>query len=317
MSYVDEVADALLIIRTPLQAKLAEIALRSEGLEDYDLLFFTHHKTSKTLWYYNQLAQRAQKKQLLFIPNGPLTRFADLGFYFWGLSLVFLWGREYDVMIFASLDAPAVTGLATRLAKRLVTVDDGRANVSRFESYFDENLQRHWIIRRITGAPKLNQLKASVERHYTIFSSQLNAMDPAKIVPITNWPPKREINQSLPPVVIYIGAAESTWLSPQQISEIRQYLAAHPVDFSIPHPMERQSLAKGVPDLPHPELIAEEALSLFQSSAPIHLVGTFSTVMLTTKAIATKRTVLVPTGLENQIPLSEEAGCETVLLSLL
>ena len=316
MRYVVEVADALLIIRTPFQAKLAEIALRSEGLKDYDLLFFTHHKTVKTLGYYDQLAKKAQKKKLIFIPDGPFTRFADVAFYLWGLYLVHLWGREYGVIIFGSLDAPAVTGLATRLSKRLITIDDGSANVTISGSYHDELRERNWIIRRLTGAPKLKQLKASVERHYTVFSRQLHAMDLEKIVLITSWPPKREVDESLDPIVIYIGTAESIWLNSDQIEEIRKYLTKHPVHFSIPHPMERKSLASGVPDLPFSELLAEEALSLFPTKAPLHLVGPLSTVMLTTGRVATKRTVLVPTGFENLVPLWEGAGCETVLLSL-
>lgn len=315
MSYVVEVAEALLIIRTPFQAKLAEIALRREGLRDYDLIFLTHHKSSKTLWSYSQLAKRAQKKKLIFIPDGPLTRVADVAFYLLGLSLVFLWGREYDAIIFGSLDAPAVTGLATRLGRRLITLDDGSANVNQFGSYFDETIEPNWVVRRITGAPKLNELKASVERHYTIFLDELNAMDTEKLAPITGWPPKRQINRSLEPIVVCIGTAESIWLSPEQIEEIREYLTTHPVDYYIPHPMERQSLVRGVPHFPRSELLAEEALSFFPGRAPFHLVGAFSTTMLTTKGIVAKRTVLIPTGCENLIPQSEKAGCETLYLS--
>lgn len=308
---------ALLIIRTPLQAKLSEIVLAQEGITEYDLLYLTQRKTEKTMWYFRLLARRARRNSLLFVPQWIFDSLTDLSFYLKGLCLGLIWRGKYDLVIFGSLDSLSITGLAAKFANRYITVDDGSANIDQGpRGYFQQRTgPRQWILKNLTGAPALAQVKDLVERHYTLFPDHRNTVDQTKLVQISDWPPKRARRGGLEPIVIYIGMAESLWLSPVQIEAMRQYLASRRIDFYIPHPMEKQALLSGISILPHPELLAEEALARVPSKSPLHLIAAVSTVLFTTKKIATVRTMLVPKGFEKLIPLARESGCEIVRLS--
>lgn len=311
-------AVSLLIIRTPLQAKLAEIALNQEGVIEYDLLYLTQRKTEKTVWYFNRLAEKARRNSLVLVPEWFFSGLAELTFYFWARFLAQLWGCKYKLAIFGSLDSPAITGLATRFANQHVTVDDGSANIARgTQGYFVQRRGfRERILKKLTGAPDLIELKKSIAKHYTLFSDYPNAIEAKKLVQISKWPPTRIRDSRLNPIVVFIGTAEHLWMTPPQIEAARSYLKATRIDFYIPHPMEKRGLLEGVAKLPHSELLAEDALVRMPTKRPIHLIAVASTVLFTAKEIATHRIMLVPHGCENLASMAQKSGCEIVSLGV-
>lgn len=306
---------ALLIIRTPLQARLAEIALAREQVREYDLLYLTRRRTPKTIRYFHLLAHGARSSSLIYVPEWFFGGFAELVSFFWGRWSAQFWGGRYDLAVFGSLDSLAITGLATRFAPYFITVDDGVANILPTGPYSRQRIGRSdWFVRRMSGAPSLNEVKNLVARHYTVLQLSRNAIETKKLIPVSNWPPTRISMRSQTPIVIYISGAESMWASSSQLREIREYLLAEAIHFYVPHPMDKHPTLPGVPELPHSELLAEEALAILPGNHPLHLIGTQSTALFTTRKIASKRTMLIPKRSKSLIPAARESGCEIVEL---
>ena len=305
----------LLIIRTPLQARIAQIALTAEGEPTYDLLFFTQQKTAKNMQSFASLGKKAERKFLSFVPIGFRWFLSELLFYALGRIMLSIWGRGYDTVVFGSLDSPALAGLATQFRSRLVTVDDGSANILSRTSYFREQFgMRFATLRWVTRSPELRDIREVVELHYTIFPGYENVIETKKLAPVLDWPPKRKVHPDASLVVILVSTAERLWMSASEFRIFETYLATVNVDYKIPHPMDETRSFDWIPELPHQELLAEEALAAIGPDFSIHLVGSPSTVMFTASELSAKRTVLITARLKHLRPSFEGAGCEIIIL---
>ena len=309
------VARYLLIIRTPLQARIAQFALAAEGEPSYDLLFFTQQKSTKNLRSFARLGKAAERKFLVFVPIWFRWFPSELMFYALGQVLIGIWGRAYDAVVFGSFDSPGLAGLVTQVRSRLVTVDDGSANIFIGSSYFQQqSLMRLTILRWLTRSPDPRGIRGTVERHYTIFPGYENVVGREKLVSVMHWPPSRKVSHPASPIVVFVSAAERVWMSDSELRIFQAHLSTIKVDYKIPHPMDDKLAFDWIPELPHQELVAEEALAAIGPDFSIHLVGSPSTVMITAKELSEKRTVLITARTKVLRTLFEGAGCEIVIL---
>lgn len=306
----------LLIVRTPLQAKVAQFALEAEGDPVYDLLFFTRQKSLKNLHSFESLGKGAQRKFLVFVPSGFRWFLSELLFYALGRAILGMWRESYATVVFGSLDSPPLAALATHFRSRLVTVDDGSANIFPRSSYFQEQTgMRLATLQRLTRSPNLQKIVEMVDKHYTIFPGYENVIETKKLVPVPNWPAVRNADTNTSPTVVFISTAEHQFMSSSELGIFQKYIAALNIDYKISHPMDEKLSFNQIPELPHAELLAEEALGNVSPNFSIHLVGAVSTVMITASKLAARRTVILFERDRHLGPLFEAVGCEIVSLS--
>lgn len=309
---------ALLLVRTPLQAWLAEQVLCAEDVSRFDLLYFTHDDSPEDRHYFARLAEQASDTQYC---HAPPRRFDILG------HLDFAWQtrrwrrpRGYDLTLMASIDAPVINAIASRQASGdLVTFDDGLANIRPTGPY--HVLDCSWRVRfyrRQLGAMGLVDTKARITRHYTIFPGFPNIVPANRICTLCGWKRDRVIRAAESRTKTYfIGQPFHEVLTLGEVERLESRLRTMNVDFYVRHPRERRLLEIGVPTLDKAGLIAEDAIVRHAGASPIHVIGWFSTVMFNLGAVAQRRTMLLfASGRETQqmSDLAKRAGCEVALL---
>lgn len=285
---------AILFIRTPLQAFLAEQVLIQEEVEDYDLVYITAHSSQEDLFYYNHLSRLASHTQYVYLrPKRP-----DI---FW--HILILWksrkwitdkGRALTIL--GSVDSLSIRTMASRQSGSLVTLDDGTANISKDSSYrntikYDwKTFLYSWVFLAMTK----RAICMKSLRHYTLFPEVDNIVDSHRLMSLPGWRLTSSPHPSNDaPVSFFIGAAFELDLSLEQIKTLELYLKTLSIDFYVPHPQESFPLEIGAALLNKNGLIAEDAIIKSSQGRPVLLIAHFSTVMLTLSSRVHERLMIL------------------------
>ena len=307
---------ALVLVRTPFQAFLVSSVIAEEAINTFDLIYFTQHDALEDRHYYAGLAERAEKATYC---HAPARRFDILAYLDWfRQSRRWMHNRNYDVTLLASIDNYILNAIASRQRDaELVTFDDGTGNFFRSGFYHVDHANRRGrLYRRAFGARDLDDLKASIARHYTLHPQFENIVPHGRIRPIAEW--KGVTRRRTGSVrTFFIGAPFQEVLRPEQIDKLTAYMRGQSVDYYVKHPRETLPLALGAPLLDKGGLIAEGAIIKAAGDHPIHIIGGLSSVQFNMAGQAAHRTMVLVDGTPGQddmIFLGRAAGCEIVLL---
>ena len=313
----EERRSALLLLRTPFQAWIAEEVLRAEGVLEYALLYFTQHDSAEDRHYFSRLAEGSQLAKYCYAPVRPFDILGHLDFR----RQVGGWYRDrgFDLVILASIDSFVPNAIARRQrSAALVTFDDGTGNFNSQSIYHVDRLNRRGrLYRRMLGATDLKSTRVRIARHYTLYPQFTNIVDPDRMRTLAGWQTDNDGSTGEGTRNYFIGAPFEEVLTANQMRLFEDYLRAQKIDYYVQHPRERTILEIGVPLLDKRGRIAEDAIMLNAVGFRIHVIGWFSTVLFNLGATAQRRTmVLFRDDLRSAhiAQLAEQAGCETVFL---
>lgn len=307
---------ALLLVRTPFQAWLAEKVLEKETVSEFDIIYFTQNDSAEDQHYYERLKAKARRTKYIFVPRQKYDIFNHI--QFWLGSRAFLWGEKYNLTMLSSIESHVINAISNRFRdSELVTFDDGTANYNTSGVYFiDLESSRARLYRKIFGGVSLSVVKERISRHYTIQPSLENIVSGSRLFYVDGWGHKNDLNKpGLPSKTYFLGAPFSEFLENSQIKKLEAFARTAGVDVYVRHPREHIVIDLGVPFLEKNGLIAEEAILKDSQGHPIRLIGSLSSVMFNLKNVATQRLVLVPELQSKNYDLvyvAEKSGCKVV-----
>ena len=119
---------ALLLVRTPFQAWIAERIIYAETVSHYDVLYLTQHDSPEDRHYYKNLSDQADDAQYCVATTGRFDILNDL--HFRRQTKKWNFNKVYDLVLLASINSHILTAISSRqVSAELVTFDDGLANI--------------------------------------------------------------------------------------------------------------------------------------------------------------------------------------------
>lgn len=308
---------ALLILRTPFQAWLAESVLKHESIDQYDLVYLTQNDSTEDQYYFGRLSSRANQSQYCFVP--PML--PDIRNHLAFRKRLAKWFKPavYDTVLLASIDALVPNALATRhgAGAQLITFDDGSANIYADSAYrCDMPSRRMRLYRRLFGALTIELTISRIVRHYTLHPGLDNIVDNERLRLIKKLSEPSGIQNQSAVLKVFIGQPFHDVLSVQQLDCLRHYLEGHQFDYYVQHPRESAPLIEKISLLDKQGLIAEDAIPRAANGRAVKVVGWFSTVLFNMHGTA-KRTMLLfedDSRTPGMAELAERVGCEVVVL---
>lgn len=307
---------ALLVIRTPFQAWLAQRVLEKEQVSDFDLVYFTQNNSDEDKYYYTQLAMQASKSQYIFIQRQYFDIFSHILFKIKAIKWYFF--KNYDFVMYASINALVPNSLVSKYNKsELITFDDGAANIVKQGMFYNElDTLRAKVYRIILGANSLKFIKKRIKRHYSIYPNHPNIVESDRLIHLKSW--DVDYNRVQDEVRTYfIGAPFEEVMNSDQIARMVSYLKKLDITAYVAHPRERKILDIGVKQLNKNSRIAEDAIIADAEGRAIRLVGWFSSVMFSLEVVCVQRIILLPTDSLQSIELAEickKSGCHPIFI---
>lgn len=283
----------LVVIKTPFQARVAKQVLVEEGIQIFDLVYFTRNSSPQDLAAYNTLAEAARASTIVQASNH--ARYYRRAAADARLARRAVHGKKYETAFLASIDALEATSLAIRSSSRLVTFDDGFANFDRTGPFHQTSgSSRAWLYRALLRAPTQDALKKKITHHYTLHPALRNIVDPQRLKKVVVWSGSHKATQTENPAIFFIGHRFSDYLGPTEVAEVRSIAEKFSPERYLLHPREAVPLLPGVPLWDTNGQIAEDALLAESLVNPIHLIGGLSTVMLNLAHRGFTLTVIAP-----------------------
>lgn len=307
---------ALLVIRTPFQAWLAQKVLEKEQINIFDVVYFTQNDSEEDRHYYSQLSKNSNRSDYIFVRP---QRFDILSHFVFRLKAHKWYQKEnYDFVMYGSINALVPNSLISKHKyAKLITFDDGAANiVNNGIFYSDLSSNRSKIYRLAIGAVSLNTIKRRISYHYTMYKDYGNIVEKEKLRYIDYFE-KSKYKKSETTKTYFIASPFEEVMSQEQIKRLEIYSKDLKIDFYVTHPRERNILNLGTEILDKKGKIAEEAIIADAQDASIVLVGWFSSVMLNIGPLCKECIVLLPKD-SIQTPkifeLSKNSGLTPVLI---
>jgi N-acetyllactosaminide alpha-2,3-sialyltransferase len=310
--------NALLLVRTPFQAWLAQRVLRAENVAEYEVVYFTHNNSPEDRHYFSRLAAGASKAGYFW---APVRRFDILGHMdFYRQSVAWKRAGPFDVVLLASINSLVINAMACRQDKaELVTFDDGLANIKANGMFqHDVVTWRTGLYRRLLGGIDLTDFKQRISRHYSIYTGFANIVEKERLRWLDGWPQIADTVHGNDPMVTYfIGQPFEEVLTTEQIGLLQARLKAMNVDFYVLHPRERYPLDINAQVLEKRGRIAEDAILQHAQGSPVHLVGWFSTTLFNLARTVKRCTMLLlksSADTSTMEAMALKAGCSVVLI---
>jgi beta-galactosamide-alpha-2,3-sialyltransferase len=308
---------ALLLLRTPFQARMAERILQDETVSAYDLVYFTQDDSIEDRYYFNRLSAKANNAQYCYAPRRLFDILSHFNFCYQAKK----WyeNQGHDLTLLASINAHVINAISRKqVQSELVTFDDGLVNIGSWGPYYIDGLQwRNSFYRKIMGTANLASTKSRIARHYTLYPQFENIVETGRLKTLCGWRRYDEQSIDCTTKTYFIGQPFEEVLTFDQIAGLKKYLKTLAIDLYVRHPREKISLNLGVPYLNKRGQIAEDAIVSDAGLSQVHLIGWFSTVLFNLGNVAQRRTMLLinsdPTTNE-MAKFATKAGCEVVLI---
>ena len=282
----------------------------------FDLIYFTQNNSDEDKNYYQILSSKARNSSYYFVqPKRPsifnciLLKVKSINWY----SKI-----DYDNIFLASIDAKYITSLVRHYKKaKLITFDDGTANIYKDDAYFIEPKQlRQYIYHFLIQSLTLDKIKSRIHHHYTMYKGFENIVEDSKLRFLDKIQCKN-IKDFEGIKTYFIGTPFEEVMSAAQILRLEDFVKTQDIDAYVAHPRERNMLDIGVPILSKHGRIAEDAIIADAGNKRIRLVGWFSSVMLNLESVCESRIVLLPkdgVGSNELYELSKKSGCTPILI---
>lgn len=304
---------ALVLLRTPLQAWLAERVLRQKHIDRYDILYITKHLSEEDIYYFNKMKQGASKS---FLDHIRPANFDFFQIFRRKIEFYSFFGRkDYDFVLLASIDDFVFSWAALKFGKTILTFDDGLANFNMKGIYHIEPLSfRGRVFRYLLGASSYKKLKPLIAEHYTLHPEMPNIVERNRRHQIRSADREFFVNSSQT-ITFFLGAPLESVLSSDQISRMRSASRRYKVDYYVKHPREENIVLDDVPILKKNGQIAEDAIAAKAQGRRVRIVGWISTVMFNISSKEVEKIVLLPSDDPRSVDFAHMAqrfGCEVV-----
>lgn len=308
---------ALLLLRTPLQAWIAQQVLIAEAVTDYELVYLTQNDSPEDRHYFTRLSTDAGFAKYC---HAPVRRFDMLGHLdFRRQAKRWYMDQGYDVTLLASINSRVINAISRRQTSgELVTFDDGLANILPTGMYYVEaSGWRDRLYRQLFGTEELDAIKKKILRHYTIYPQFSNIVDSRRLKYLRTFGRENGNSKRTETVTYFIGQPFHEAMPVEHLNMLQGYIRAIDIDAYVRHPREMYPLSIDAPYLDKSGLIAEESIIKNAGNRSIHLVGWFSSVLLNLSNVASRRTMyLVKSAVDSEqmAKLAHQSGCEVVMI---
>lgn len=307
---------ALLILRTPFQAWLAQRVLIAEEVSSFDLVYLTQNNSIEDRYYFSRLQRNALKAQYCYVPPQRPDILNHLAFRI--QTNQWYGDKNYELVMLASIDALVPSSLSAHHTGELITFDDGSANISAASSYrADTPSLRTSIYRKLFGARSVSAMCNRVLRHYTLHPDLENIVGHERLVAIKGWGTGIANSEGGLPKKFFIGQPLSTTLSIGQLEKLSAYMFNQNLHYYIRHPRESTLVFEGTPLLDKKGRIAEDAILNASKNTPVHVLGWFSSTLLNLRQTEIRRTMVLfrdDSRTPSMADLGRRTGCEIVLI---
>lgn len=292
--------DALLILRTPLQAHLARQVIEKENIKDYDLIYLTQNNSQEDRFYFSKLRDGPGYRKFVFVPT---MRFDILNHLKFRQKLNDCFKDfKRDLVISGSVDAPVISAL-TRLQKKslLITIDDGSANVNKCSAYHNPKRSiRYKIYEKLLRAETLPKVRSRIDRHYTLFQGLDNIVEKDRLRYLPSICPNidRKVKEDVR--IYFIGWPVPSKYRDLVTASVKEFLGERKIDRYVRHPREETPLNLEAPLLKKAGRIAEEAILLDAAGSEVHILSTFSTSALNLAPFVASSTVFMRPGVDQK-----------------
>lgn len=312
---------ALLLIRTPFQAWLAEKVLAAEGVDEYQIHYFTEHNAPEDQHYFSILKTHAQAASYYYTKSKPFDVLTHVIMAFKARKL----RRDCreDLVILGSIDSFVISAAAGfQKQSRLITLDDGTGNYKINGIYHNENLSwRAKLYQYCLGSLPLQTIKSRIERHYTINPQLPNIVSAQRLMPLPRPASIHSISgNGIDELTIFLGAPFAEAWSARELAKLRHFLTSIRIDQYVRHPRERAPFVTEIPLLEKHGRIAEDALAELAERNPLHVIGVYSSALFNLSGIVAKRSSIhflnesdVPSKSARQLATqAADSGCEII-----
>lgn len=309
-------ASALLMCRSPFQAMLAGHVLRQEGVDQYDLLYFTHSASAEDKRYFAQLSDKASLTELVHVAP-QRANVATSALFHWRSRA---WQRDWrhDLVILSSIDDLTFSSIVRRqTSSALVTFDDGMSNILSTAIYKTDRFQgRGEVYRQLFGAYRMADIRRRIARHYTIYPQFENIVEPARLRTVEGTGTLASASGEAGPA-FFIGQPFREAMSETDLERLHRFLKGRRFDFYVRHPRERTTLDLGAPELDKAGRIAEEAILATSNGRKPTVVGWHSNVMFNLPQQLANKELLIFHGAANAAELerlAQATGCSVTVV---
>lgn len=301
----------LFLCRTPLQARLF-LEIADEGFYPLDIVYVTMEDSPVDRAYFARLEQRADRT-LYLRWDVRLTDARN------NLAMIARWARwnglrRYEEIYLGSIGSLFFRFILARMPKaRILTLDDGSANITKGSGYFQKTTRKRRF-EKLLRVPHQDVSTARIAYHYTLFKGLDNIVPPGKLIhrPI-DW---GEGERTEPGLTYFIGQPASEYLMTAEIARMRTWLKGQDIDYYVQHPRELEPMTDRFPILPRDSQLAEEAIFASSPGRPT-IIAPYSTVLFTIPATAARKIYLSVVQWDEEserIRLVEKVGCEVMRL---
>lgn len=302
----------LVLISTPFQALVAASVLQADRVEAYDLVYSARTDVPAHRHYFSKLAARARHAVYAADVQAPT---ALLRLVLRRLRLRRFHAGAYDTVYLANIDSLVYRDLVGRHPRaRIVTFDDGAANVFTASQLHRASTPAERRIGRLLGIPTIEAVRARIAVHRSVYPGFDNIVEAARIAPVSLFDAGERVQRGQASFFLgqpYEEAQTAGTLDASGVEKLRAWLRANPVDYYLAHPRETAPLAAGLRVERSPD-VAEEQIFVLAGDARPKLFGWFTSVLLNVPAGQADKVYLSvgdgPSEAE-RIRLMQRAGC--------
>lgn len=289
----------LIICSTPLHVLIAEKIIEIYSKEKFVGVFLTTTRndiTPQINTYINKLRSITEEFYHFHIKNprhiGGITSLILLNNEFSKR----IYYRSYDKFFVSHIHSEATYYLIERIKfRRLMTYDDGYANINRGGVYFKEDLTlKKRVIRHLFRIKNdLYSIKKLSNKHFTIYNAP-NAVSNTQFIKLINI--ETPYNKVTRNISIFIGQPLHTIDKRFDNDFINNLLEKLNVNYYLPHPGENYIINPNIVEVLILDVIAEEYIvNLVAKGYNIIVYGFYSSVLANLSNIKNVRTVAITT----------------------
>lgn len=311
-------ADSLFLCRTPLQARICLKLLEKEGIESFDVVYFTQNDSDSDRHYFCRMKENGCRAEYIHVqPRSPdilnhLAAILKLQKYknFDGYRKIFL--ASLDCILFRYI-------IKQNSRATLHGFDDGTANITPTSLYFDDyRYVRARLYGAILGIPSSEKVKDLLVRHYSIYPGFDNVVPEDKIIHLSLFDGSRSTEGQLASgFTFFIGQPFQEAYSADALAKLKAWVSTQRVDYYVMHPRESTPLLDHIPVLEKSGQLAEDAIIHAAGGRRPRVLAAYSSVLFNMSSDVADKFYIASdsTDIEAQrIALARRAGCSVVNL---
>ena len=231
----------LIICSTPLHVIQMLSLIDKKVIKSFDIIYLAKENTEQSFFYYKKISENSQRSNY-FVNDKKFPCHA------YAIKNIFD-GKIYDSVFFATVDSIYIHYiLSIIIYNKIVTVDDGTANIKHDSHYYVDKRTLIYKIVYVLFNIKYNlkRVKSNINAHYSIYNGVENLIDNVCFNDlIFNAPP---VENKKANINILLGTVYGDITDDKEflINKIREFLLDNDVFYYIPHPRDTKKYFNNV-----------------------------------------------------------------------